>query len=232
MFPGSSAVILFARNFSLPTQRCFSTIGAPASLSSLFSAYAEVFLALGDHASSRDAFLCLRRGVSTMYRKNDSFGDFSLPTQRCFSSTRSARGAKTLFSAYAEVFPYTDLKAKVKEAFLCLRRGVSPSRPHGCGARRFSLPTQRCFPLATSRLWSSSLFSAYAEVFPEQVLQETADEPFLCLRRGVSIFNCLISKHRNFSLPTQRCFSGIRSADHPTRLFSAYAEVFLCLKAL
>ena len=200
------------RAFSLPTQRCFSTIGAPASLSSLFSAYAEVFLALGDHASSRDAFLCLRRGVSTMYRKNDSFGDFSLPTQRCFSSTRSARGAKTLFSAYAEVFPYTDLKAKVKEAFLCLRRGVSPSRPHGCGARRFSLPTQRCFLVHR----------------PSSSLRGT----FLCLRRGVSIFNCLISKHRNFSLPTQRCFSGIRSADHPTRLFSAYAEVFLCLKAL
>ena len=132
-------------HFSLPTQRCFSRLKAGKPMSYLFSAYAEVFPIYRASAGRRSAFLCLRRGVSTMYRKNDSFGDFSLPTQRCFSSTRSARGAKTLFSAYAEVFPYTDLKAKVKEAFLCLRRGVSPSRPHGCGARRFSLPTQRCF---------------------------------------------------------------------------------------
>ena len=80
-----------------------------------------------------------------MYRKNDSFGDFSLPTQRCFSSTRSARGAKTLFSAYAEVFPYTDLKAKVKEAFLCLRRGVSQAFDQPITPPGFSLPTQRCF---------------------------------------------------------------------------------------
>ena len=206
VFPGSSAVILFARNFSLPTQRCFSTIGAPASLSSLFSAYAEVFLALGDHASSRDAFLCLRRGVSTMYRKNDSFGDFSLPTQRCFSSTRSARGAKTLFSAYAEVFPYTDLKAKVKEAFLCLRRGVSPSRPHGCGARRFSLPTQRCFQSKCCRKPPTSLFSAYAEVFLSSTALSPSTGTFLCLRRGVSqAFDQPITPP-GFSLPTQRCF--------------------------
>ena len=223
MFPGSSAVILFARNFSLPTQRCFSTIGAPASLSSLFSAYAEVFLALGDHASSRDAFLCLRRGVSTMYRKNDSFGDFSLPTQRCFSSTRSARGAKTLFSAYAEVFPYTDLKAKVKEAFLCLRRGVSPSRPHGCGARRFSLPTQRCFQSKCCRKPPTSLFSAYAEVFLSSTALSPSTGTFLCLRRGVSqAFDQPITPP-GFSLPTQRCFS-------PPPASGSSFRSFLCLR--
>ena len=80
-----------------------------------------------------------------MYRKNDSFGDFSLPTQRCFSSTRSARGAKTLFSAYAEVFLSAELMALFCSAFLCLRRGVS---------HRLQLRDHR-----------SDLFSAYAEVF-------------------------------------------------------------------
>ena len=193
-------------DFSLPTQRCFLSATAQLQQHPLFSAYAEVFLALGDHASSRDAFLCLRRGVSTMYRKNDSFGDFSLPTQRCFSSTRSARGAKTLFSAYAEVFPYTDLKAKVKEAFLCLRRGVSPSRPHGCGARRFSLPTQRCFQSKCCRKPPTSLFSAYAEVFLSSTALSPSTGTFLCLRRGVSqAFDQPITPP-GFSLPTQRCF--------------------------
>ena len=207
MFPGSSAVILFARNFSLPTQRCFSTIGAPASLSSLFSAYAEVFLALGDHASSRDAFLCLRRGVSTMYRKNDSFGDFSLPTQRCFSSTRSARGAKTLFSAYAEVFPPRDLTVVELVAFLCLRRGVSRASAAGNRRRAFSLPTQRCFYLQLPYLQAQELFSAYAEVFLRHSISRSPHQAFLCLRRGVSM-----SKG---------------SLILTLVLFSAYAEVFL-----
>ena len=121
-----------------------------------------------------------------MYRKNDSFGDFSLPTQRCFSSTRSARGAKTLFSAYAEVFPYTDLKAKVKEAFLCLRRGVSVRSAGTSRHSIFSLPTQRCFCQEMGEESVVMLFSAYAEVF-------------LALPQSSSA-----SIH--FSLPTQRCF--------------------------
>ena len=161
-----------------------------------------------------------------MYRKNDSFGDFSLPTQRCFSSTRSARGAKTLFSAYAEVFPYTDLKAKVKEAFLCLRRGVSPSRPHGCGARRFSLPTQRCFQSKCCRKPPTSLFSAYAEVFLSSTALSPSTGTFLCLRRGVSqAFDQPITPP-GFSLPTQRCFSRLKAGKPMSYLFSAYAEVF------
>ena len=191
-----------------------------------------MFLSRSRDELERHAFLCLRRGVSQYTGKNEDFTAFSLPTQRCFSLWGTMRPHAMLFSAYAEVFPRCTGRTTPLVTFLCLRRGVSPLPAVQEVQRLFSLPTQRCFPLATSRLWSSSLFSAYAEVFPEQVLQETADEPFLCLRRGVSIFNCLISKHRNFSLPTQRCFSGIRSADHPTRLFSAYAEVFLCLKAL
>ena len=142
-----------------------------------------------------------------MYRKNDSFGDFSLPTQRCFSSTRSARGAKTLFSAYAEVFPPRDLTVVELVAFLCLRRGVSRASAAGNRRRAFSLPTQRCFYLQLPYLQAQELFSAYAEVFLRHSISRSPHQAFLCLRRGVSM-----SKG---------------SLILTLVLFSAYAEVFL-----
>ena len=142
-----------------------------------------------------------------MYRKNDSFGDFSLPTQRCFSSTRSARGAKTLFSAYAEVFPPRDLTVVELVAFLCLRRGVSVAIKAAPALARFSLPTQRCFPDYVAIAKEYMLFSAYAEVFLQNCLKPSSDFSFLCLRRGVSM-----SKG---------------SLILTLVLFSAYAEVFL-----
>ena len=51
-----------------------------------------------------------------------------------------------LFSAYAEVF----LEGAGSLTELC----------------RFSLPTQRCFLLSSPSYPASTLFSAYAEVFP------------------------------------------------------------------
>ena len=71
----------------------------------LFSAYAEVFLAEGKQAIADLPFLCLRRGVSTQLPCPLPGGDFSLPTQRCFSDRYQMLYAVELFSAYAEVFP-------------------------------------------------------------------------------------------------------------------------------
>ena len=112
-----------------------------------------------------------------------------------------------LFSAYAEVFLDDLDSVRWKDAFLCLRRGVSEGDRNCRVPRRFSLPTQRCFRLGPFL----------------RVLKAT----FLCLRRGVSAQEGLSGGSPSFSLPTQRCFSVISSPDSSYVLFSAYAEVFL-----
>ena len=132
---------------------------------------------------------------------------FSLPTQRCFRVARIELQLVSLFSAYAEVFPWSLSSAITRKTFLCLRRGVS------WFCRWFS-----SFTL---------LFSAYAEVFPRQVVTTLPKISFLCLRRGVSKASCGLDAQYCFSLPTQRCFSGALKAFAEGSLFSAYAEVFL-----
>ena len=50
--------------------------------------------------------------------------------------------------------------------------------------------------------------------------------PFLCLRRGVSLFRLASRSAASFSLPTQRCFPEVSKDFLRIQLFSAYAEVF------
>ena len=111
----------------------------------LFSAYAEVFL---DHSHTLKvvwAFLCLRRGVSILQGMPVGNLSFSLPTQRCFYVDLVVAEGASLFSAYAEVFPYSVPSCIGVFAFLCLRRGVSHVALVKRGRCGFSLPTQRCF---------------------------------------------------------------------------------------
>ena len=90
--------------FSLPTQRCFPSLGCSALCAGLFSAYAEVFPIRFFGLATFLSFLCLRRGVS--HRNDLSFVlcCFSLPTQRCFLQKTVDHDGVLLFSAYAEVF--------------------------------------------------------------------------------------------------------------------------------
>ena len=74
-------------------------------VSSLFSAYAEVFLVYRSLSVGGSPFLCLRRGVSTLFGKGSKPSGFSLPTQRCFFTGKIVCFGSQLFSAYAEVFP-------------------------------------------------------------------------------------------------------------------------------
>ena len=172
------------------------------------------------------SFLCLRRGVSHCFDAAAYAAGFSLPTQRCFLTQPLVEAQKTLFSAYAEVFPHDPLRGVVGKTFLCLRRGVSRRVKIQKKASGFSLPTQRCFRL--SRIISSLLllFSAYAEVFPEHSSMSSPGVTFLCLRRGVSFLSSISHPRDCFSLPTQRCFWRQGVIYGQWRLFSAYAEVF------
>ena len=131
--------------FSLPTQRCFFHRGVRGLNLSLFSAYAEVFLASSIGPKRKE--------------------HFSLPTQRCFSLNPPLPVTQKLFSAYAEVFPGQPACARSLPAFLCLRRGVSQNELRREGVYCFSLPTQRCFSDCFSEIDRIYLFSAYAEVF-------------------------------------------------------------------
>ena len=131
-----------------------------------------------------------------------------------------------LFSAYAEVFLFLSARPGDFIAFLCLRRGVSSCQDRKNPPKCFSLPTQRCFRYRKVMSGFGSLFSAYAEVFLTPSGWFSRLPPFLCLRRGVSIFPeiagvmptflclrrgvsvslCSFSRSPFFSLPTQRCF--------------------------
>ena len=131
--------------FSLPTQRCFQKGSSSLSLTSLFSAYAEVFLHVSVPLIRCCTFLCLRRGVSVMPPGLFLFFTFSLPTQWCFWVDRFDLRFTVLFSAYAEVFPTLRFFSTAVPAFLCLRRGVSTLHIVTHYTNSFSLPTQRCF---------------------------------------------------------------------------------------
>ncbi len=93
-----------SRGFSLPTQRCFHGILKGVAHCFLFSAYAEVFPLTFSGTVTAAAFLCLRRGVSSLCRVVTRLARFSLPTQRCFPDMTSRGLRSGLFSAYAEVF--------------------------------------------------------------------------------------------------------------------------------
>ena len=71
-------------DFSLPTQRCFQFHRLLPARTTLFSAYAEVFLPSTSPPIITRTFLCLRRGVSTAKACELDLFFFSLPTQRCF----------------------------------------------------------------------------------------------------------------------------------------------------
>ena len=166
VFPAITVGTAFSAAFSLPTQRCFEKQSILRYLQPLFSAYAEVFPLIRTPQSIRHTFLCLRRGVSLLDPRDQSFGvlfsayaevflvlllsplcgaNFSLPTQRCFSFTLHSPRSVGLFSAYAEVFLYAVIRASSSVSFLCLRRGVSRGLLQFELERGFSLPTQRCF---------------------------------------------------------------------------------------
>ena len=157
--------------------------------------------------SMDSAFLCLRRGVSD-------------------SSCLPWRNSQ-LFSAYAEVFLTLPALKSLRRAFLCLRRGVSNSDDFREVCVAFLCLRRGVSTLTRSVIFSNTLFSAYAEVFPSLPVcpkptvsfslptqrcfplgrnKKLADLTFLCLRRGVSSVLLVVP------------FSVL--------LFSAYAEVF------
>ena len=162
--------------------------------------------------------------MSTFFNNLESYGLFLIYKMLIWTSRNIPNVG--LFSAYAEVFPASWSCMRSRAAFLCLRRGVSFTPFHAPGSAFFSLPTQRCFSLATMFKLDKLLFSAYAEVFPTKQSAVNATKAFLCLRRGVSVAMVLSGGSADFSLPTQRCFRWPWRRTRPARLFSAYAEVF------
>ena len=115
-----------ARDFSLPTQRCFRGcqryrngywaflclrrgVSFTASFIASFIPFSlptqRCFCRREKASRHRSTFLCLRRGVSLYTMGKYVRASFSLPTQRCFSLHAYTACSASLFSAYAEVFP-------------------------------------------------------------------------------------------------------------------------------
>ncbi len=137
-----------------------------------------------------------------------------------------------VFSAYAEVFLIEKHQHWLKKGFLRVRGGVSSRRSSSSRSRAFSPRTRRCF----SDVWEIRreffVFSAYAEVFLHQTCRSSPSRSFLRVRGGVSVLGLVPVCEPAFSPRTRRCFRRQSAWTKPSRVFSAYAEVFLFLRGL
>ena len=111
----------------------------------VFSAYAEVFLSSEFKRIPCFSFLRVRGGVSNLKASAHDMGAFSPRTRRCFHLYFFCSHLRTVFSAYAEVFPKTTNTRSSNLSFLRVRGGVSLVTKDVDTAAKFSPRTRRCF---------------------------------------------------------------------------------------
>ena len=111
--------------FSPRTRRCFFLTCVSAWRGPVFSAYAEVFLLQILLIRLKPSFLRVRGGVSNRVTSPQDPRWFSPRTRRCFRNPEIFDNYMKVFSAYAEVFPLTDLPTRNFGCFLRVRGGVS-----------------------------------------------------------------------------------------------------------
>ena len=139
-------VIFFSiGKFSLHAQRCFPNSTTRDTISSVFSACAEMFPHLSVYGLMQKGFLCMRRDVSIFSMIPEPTTTFSLHAQRCFPGSLQRDHRSCVFSACAEMFLTLDIVSPTIGSFLCMRRDVSSSILLSIRRGPFSLHAQRCF---------------------------------------------------------------------------------------
>ena len=233
-------------NSSPHTRRYFPVHLSTTPHNGLFSAYAEVFPSSCQRRTNSSSLLRIRGGISDSVPIRGC-GDGSSPhTRRYFRKPPGLMPKRSLFSAYAEVFPspitticrplaLLRIRGGISanpaapappQTLLRIRGGISNLRPAHRSCNYSSPHTRRYFRYGRGLCLTSRLFSAYAEVFPKETHDEPQPPPLLRIRGGISKHNQLVAPGVSSSPHTRRYFLDWRKVGGAKVLFSAYAEVF------
>ncbi|BAQ21102.1 hypothetical protein cgR_6040 [Corynebacterium glutamicum R] len=132
------------------------------------------------------ALLRTRGGISTIATHLLKHHISSPHTRRYFRRYLGFLGQGLLFSAHAEVFPLYSKLDQMATALLRTRGGISSGRYSPGDDSRSSPHTRRYFRGTLSPSWSAILFSAHAEVFPDDLTQLGMSHSLLRTRGGIS----------------------------------------------
>ena len=113
------------QSFSPRKRRCFFLQVPPEGSQEVFSAQAEVFLAIPRTMKIPRSFLRASGGVSKRQYTRLRLHEFSPRKRRCFSRRRSRSSTNDVFSAQAEVFPPSSCLSALPMGFLRASGGVS-----------------------------------------------------------------------------------------------------------
>ena len=151
----------------------------------------------------------------------------SSPRTRRYFPRRASRGPPGfLFSAHAEVFPFSYMEMRVSGPLLRARGGISRCGLKNTKSTCSSPRTRRYFHSCRRCRATTGLFSAHAEVFPKPGVEKYAGNTLLRARGGIS-YTDANNSHACFSSPHTRRYFPIKRPDlAPLQLFSAHAEVF------
>ena len=151
--------------FSPRKRRCFRRKRAEAREKKVFSAQAEVFPWNSLSDSYPQSFLRASGGVSRAHKQLGAVFGFSPRKRRCFPYCMSVYTEVSVFSAQAEVFPYSERCPNIVRSFLRASGGVSKGVLYLVLPNGFSPRKRRCFFKADVKKVEEEVFSAQAEVF-------------------------------------------------------------------
>ena len=116
--------------------------------------------------------------------------------------------------------------------FLRASGGVSPTAHLNKNHMQFSPRKRRCFRYTGEIGAIGLVFSAQAEVFPYQDSLVLVFDGFLRASGGVSVAAARCTAKHWFSPRKRRCFSSHVLTPAALQVFSAQAEVFLCISPI
>ena len=207
------------------TRRYFRMFRAGSGCRSLFSAHAEVFPFRQGARRPWSPLLRARGGISISMFCSRSSLDSSPRTRRYFQRLSAGVLLFGLFSAHAEVFPYSPEVVGQAQALLRARGGISSTHENNLTPKVSSPRTRRYFHDEGHHCESGRLFSAHAEVFPIMAGTFGPSRSLLRARGGISM-NVWAAWYDDSSPRTQRYFPYVRCRAPWGVLFSAHAEVF------
>ena len=181
-------------------------------------------------AASR-ALLRACGGISIRLRITHVDGTSSPRVRRYFRAQRLHRAFERLFSARAEVFPWTTLHAMTWLPLLHACGGISKYGRSKEFLMASSPRVRRYFHQRLSCGWGNPLFSARAEVFPFAPVSSQVIVTLLRACGGISSFGFFRHAKQVSSPRVRRYFLQGQARRPQLTLFSARAEVFPFLEA-
>ena len=223
----SSGLVPDRRRRSSPHTRRYFLESKPGGTDGLlFSAHAEVFPQLPRLRPAKSSLLRTRGGISISHSEEGVTMSSSPHTRRYFPVLEISIRTTDLFSAHAEVFPWLWFTGRRRTPLLRTRGGISCAGGCGPTRRRSSPHTRRYFLVHPLQHSPSQLFSAHAEVFPNNQEIAIPEGTLLRTRGGISGLARRVNPETGSSPHTRRYFHCSVEETCRGGLFSAHAEVF------